>query len=314
MKKQLLIAAVAASMTSVAMADISISGSTKINYTNVDSSTETSDTNAFTTEINLGVVGSTGGTSVVVNLQTKDQTDGGAFDIQDSYVTTSVGDINIKAGAWRGSHNLLEDGDATTSSKIEASTTVGGVTITFADAENGSESVKLAGTIAGVSVSHKMGNTAAGNVDYTDTSVSGSLSGVNVAYRSKETDGANNDIESLEVSTEMSGITATYAMVDSEGTGKAISMDGYLGDLATVSEASGFGIKTVVAGNTVQIKSIDVSTVANGAGADDSYTKFVVTRAMASGATFEATYTDKDAAAGSTSDSKTLDLELAVSF
>jgi len=314
MKKQLLIAAVAASMTSVAMADISISGSTKINYTNVDSSTETSDTNAFTTEINLGVVGSTGGTSVVVNLQTKDQTDGAAFDIQDSYVTTSVGDINIKAGAWRGSHNLLEDGDATTSSKIEASTTVGGVTITFADAENGSESVKLAGTIAGVSVSHKMGNTAAGNVDYTDTSVSGSLSGVNVAYRSKETDGANNDIESLEVSTEMSGITATYAMVDSEGTGKAISMDGYLGDLATVSEASGFGIKTVVAGNTVQIKSIDVSTVANGAGADDSYTKFVVTRAMASGATFEATYTDKDAAAGSTSDSKTLDLELAVSF
>jgi len=314
MKKQLLIAAVAASMTSVAMADISISGSTKINYTNVDSSTETSDTNAFTTEINLGVVGSTGGTSVVVNLQTKDQADGAAFDIQDSYVTTSVGDINIKAGAWRGSHNLLEDGDTTTSSKFEASTTVGGVTITYADAENGSESVKLAGTVAGVSVSHKMGNTAVGSVDFTDTSVSGSLSGVNVAYRTKATDGANNDIESLEVSTEMSGITATYAMVDSEGTGVAISMDGYLGDLSGVSEASGFGIKTVVAGNTVQIKSIDVSTAANGAGADDSYTKFVVTRAMASGATFEATYTDKDAASGSTADSKTLDLELAVKF
>ena len=314
MKKQLLIAAVAASMTSVAMADISISGSTKINYTNVDSSTETSDTNAFTTEINLGVVGSTGGTSVVVNLQTKDQADGAAFDIQDSYVTTSVGDINIKAGAWRGSHNLLEDGDTTTSSKFEASTTVGGVTITYADAENGSESVKLAGTVAGVSVSHKMGNTAVGNIDFTDTSVSGSLSGVNVAYRTKNTDGANNDIESLEISTEMSGITATYAMVDTEGTGNSISMDGYLGDLEGVSEADGFGIKTVVAGNTVQIKSIDVSTAANGAGADDSYTKFVVTRAMASGATFEAIYTDKDAASGSTADSKTLDLELAVKF
>jgi len=314
MKKQLLIAAVAASMTSVAMADISISGSTKINYTNVDSSTEINDSNAFTTEINLGVVGSTGDTSVVVNLQTKDQADGAAFDIQDSYVTTSVGDINIKAGAWRGSHNLLEDGDTTTSSKIEVSTTVGGVTITFADADASGESVKVAGTIAGVAISHKMGSVTASNSDYTDTSVSGSLSGVNVAYRSKETDGADNDIESLEVSTEMSGITATYAMVDSEGAGKAISMDGYLGDLATVSEASGFGIKTVVAGNTVQIKSIDVSTAANGAGADDSYTKFVVTRAMASGATFEATYTDKDAALGSASDSKTLDLELAVSF
>ena len=314
MKKQLLIAAVAASMTSVAMADISISGSTKINYTNVDSSTETLDTNAFTTEINLGVVGSTGGTSVVVNLQTKDQAGDDDLDVQDSYVTTSVGDINIKAGAWRGSHNLLEDGDATTSSKVEVSTTIGGVTITYADRENSTESLKLAGTFGGVSVSHKMGNTAVGSVDFTDTSVSGSLSGVNVAYRSKVTDGADNDIESLEISTEMSGITATYAMVDSEGTGVAISMDGYLGDLEGVSEASGFGIKTVVAGNTVQIKSIDVSTAASGTGADDSYTKFVVTRAMASGATFEATYTDKDAASGSTADSKTLDLELAVKF
>jgi hypothetical protein len=36
MKKQLLIAAVAATMTTVSMADISITGGAKINYTNTD--------------------------------------------------------------------------------------------------------------------------------------------------------------------------------------------------------------------------------------------------------------------------------------
>jgi hypothetical protein len=316
MKKQLLIAAVAATMTSAAMADISISGSAKTNYINTDSATETSDTNAFSTEIDLGIAGSTGGSGVVVNLQSKNSGDNDDFDVQDSYVTSSVGDINIKAGSWRGLHNLLEDGDATSANRFKAWTTVGGVTITFEDASSTAakgESIKLEGSVAGAALSHKMSNDGAG-VDTTDSSISGSIAGVSIAYRSIDSDTANTDTESLQVSTEMNGITATYAMVDSEGTGNSITMDGFLGDISGVSEAEGFGIKTSMAGNTIQIKSIDVSTAASGAGADDSYTKFYVTRPLASGATFEAIYSDKDAASGSTADSKTLDLELAVKF
>jgi len=313
MKKQLLIAAVAATMTSAAIADISISGSSKMNYTNTDSATEASDTNAFSVETNLGVVGKNGDTSVTVNFQTKNAADNAGLDTQDAYFQSKIGDVAVKAGNWRGSHNLLEDGDATSVGKFEASTTVGGVTIKYADQNDAAESITLSGSVSGVALSHKMTNDGAG-VDTTDTSISASISGVNAAYRSISVDGANNDKESIQVSTEVNGITATYASVDMEGTGNSISMDGYLGDLSGVSEAQGFGISTSVAGNKVAVKAIDVNTNASGTGTDDSYTKIVVTRPLASGATFEATYTDKDAAAGSTSDTKTLDLELAVKF
>jgi hypothetical protein len=310
MKKQLLIAAVAASMTSVAMADISIAGSAKVNYTNTDSVTETADTNAFTTEINLGVTGKTGDTSVVVALQTKDQANNAAFDIQNSYVTTSVGDVSIKAGAWLGSHNLLEDGDATSSSKFEASTAMGPVTVKFADIENGAESVTLSGTFSGVSVSHKMANTAAGNTDKTDTSISGTFGGVTVAYRDIDEDnGTSNDDQSLQVSTDVNGFGVTYASFEA-GVGGSIDSDGALGDISGHA-ASGIVLTTSLAGNAVKMAVID-NEATEGA-ADTSITKFVVTRSLASGATFEATYTDSDAPA-TASDKKTLDLELAVKF
>nr|MCH9711184.1 hypothetical protein [Pseudomonadota bacterium] len=114
MKKQLLIAAVAATMTSAAMADISITGSAKANYLNTDSTVANNDGNDFSTEINLGIKGTNGGSGVVINFESKDSGDGAAFDIEDSYVTSSVAGVGIQAGSWRGSHNLLEDGDDTT--------------------------------------------------------------------------------------------------------------------------------------------------------------------------------------------------------
>jgi len=320
MKKQLLIAAVAATMTSVAMADISITGSAKANYLNTDSATEASDTNTFSSEINLGIKGTNGGSGVVVNLQSKnqaDQADGTAtsrgFDIQDSYITSSVADVNVQVGSWRGSHNLLEDGDTTTANKFKASSTIAGVTVTYEDGSAtaaAGESLKLAGEVSGVALSHKMSNNGSG-VDTTDTSVSGTIAGVSMAYRSIEVDGANNDKESFQISTEMNGITATYAAIDSEGTGTAITSDGYLGDISAY-KADGFGISTAVAGNTVAIKSISKKVLSMTA-VDTDVTQVVVTRPLASGATFEATYTDTDNVTG-TADTKVLDLELAVKF
>jgi hypothetical protein len=310
MKKQLLIAAVAATMTSVAMADISITGSTKINYLNTDSVTESSDTNTFSSEINLGVVGTSGDTTVTVNLQTKNGGDNAAFDIQDAYVTTSVGDFTIKTGSIRGSHNLLEDGDATSANKFKVSTTVAGVGISYEHNSGSQEKIGFSGEVSGVALSHKMYNDGAG-VDTTDTSISTTLQGVSIAYRAINTDGANNDQESLLVSGDAAGVTFTYASMDTEGTGSAVAGDGYLGDI-TAYEADGFGIKTSVAGNTVQVKSISAK-LASSTAVDTDYTKFVVTRALASGATFEAIYTDTDNVSG-TADTKTLDLELAVKF
>ena len=59
MKKQLLIAAIAASMTSVAMADVSISGAMFAKYANVDNAPAgTADTNTLTHETDLDINGS----------------------------------------------------------------------------------------------------------------------------------------------------------------------------------------------------------------------------------------------------------------
>jgi type 1 fimbria pilin len=57
MKKQLLIAAVAATMTSAAMADISISGNAKFEYQNVETTGVAINVNQTNTEVNLKLRG-----------------------------------------------------------------------------------------------------------------------------------------------------------------------------------------------------------------------------------------------------------------
>jgi len=313
MKKQLLIAAVAASMTSVAMADISIAGSAKMNYLNTDSTTIANNANTFSTEINLGITGKSGDTSVVVNLQTANQADNDVFDIQDSYMSSSVAGVAVKAGNWRGGNNLLEDGDATGLGKFEATYAISGVTVTYTDqtgAANG-ESIKFAGEVAGVAVSHKMFNDGAA-VDTTDTSVSGSFGGVNVAYRSIDSDTNTSDKDSLEISTEVQGMTLTYAQFDTDAaTTASVTSNGALGDIDGV-EAAGFSIATTIAGNAVKFRTVDTKVGAHTNG-DNTINTVIVTRALASGATFEATYTDTDLT-GAGEDTKKLDLELSVSF
>jgi len=337
MKKQLLAAAVAATMTSVAMADISITGGMKVNYVNTDSQTDSLDTNAINHDLDFTLVGKSGDTTVSATFATtassstavvtsnaishssgtEDTTtttaNANGLKTENVILTTKIGDINIKTGAWAGADSLISNGSRT-EGKFEASMEMNGVTVLFGDRENAPEYVKISGDVAGVSLSHEMGNTAAGNVDYTDTKVSGSVANVDVAYRAKNTDGANNDMDSLKVSTDFNGVGFTYAQAEVEGTGSGMATDDYLGELSSLHKISGFGLSTSLAGNTVQLKKVTANTGTSAAKVEDKYTKIYVTRPLASGATFEAIYTDKDAAAGSASDSKTLDLELAVKF
>ena len=314
MKKQLLIAAVAATMTSAAMADISITGSAKANYLNTDSKVIANNSNTFSSEINLGIKGTNGGSGVVVNLQSKNSADNDGFDVQDSYVTSSIADVAVQMGSWRGAHNLLEDGDATTANRFKATTTIAGVTVTYEDGSSTTakgESIKLAGEVSGISVSHKMYNNGSG-VDETDTSVSGSLGGVNVAYRTIDSDTNASDKDSLEVSYEMNGVTLTYAEFGSDSANTSdITSDGSLGDIDAV-DAQGFMVSTAMAGNTIKLRTVDTKVGAHTNG-ENTINSIIVTRPLASGATFEATYTDTDLT-GTGEDKTTLDLELAVKF
>jgi len=318
MKKQLLIAAVAATMTSVAMADISIAGSGKLNYTNVDNQT-TADTNLFSTDLVVTLTGKTGDTSVVIKQEFNDANGVDAMNTKNAYMASNIAGVNVKAGSWYSADSLLANGSAG-DGKFSADYTFEGVKVQYENqnTSNGAStpvagaastgSWTVSGAVQGVSLSHEMHE----NND-TDTKVSGSVAGVDIAYRSYDSDTATSDKESIEVNYTTNGITLTYADVDVNSTGTTTS-DAFFGtQTSAVGDMTGFGISTAVAGNTVALKSYKINPDNASGSVDNEFTKVVVTRPLASGSTFEATYTDKDDK-NSTADSTTLDLELSVKF
>jgi len=286
MKKQLLIAAVAASMTSVAMADISITGSTKANVLD----------GAPSIEADLKITGKSGDSSLVANIALDSGVDTGAQAgdmVEDLYVTTSLMGVNAKAGAYRSGKSELDKTSTKPSARYNLSTTVSGVTATY-EATKDTHDLTLGGTVAGVSIKHKMKQN-----DDTETWVSGSFGGVNLSWNQEHTDSGDKDDTAISIDTTMNGVTAKYVKIDSD-TGTV--SDGYVGkfDLDANEDASAFGLSTAVAGNTVTLKKIEI--------ADADSNKIIINRPLGNGATFEATYTNKDAA------DDTLDLELAVKF
>jgi len=69
MKKQIIAAAVAASLSAVALADVSITGSAKVNWTSTDAGAATGATRAMTHELDYNVVGKSGDTAFHANIE-----------------------------------------------------------------------------------------------------------------------------------------------------------------------------------------------------------------------------------------------------
>ena len=314
MKKQLLIAAVAATMTTVSMADISITGGAKINYTNTDYELATkNDSNAFNHDIDLKIVGQSGSTKVVMVIadETADAGDAG-FDLEDRYVSSSVGDVNVKVGAWDNGNDFVS-ASSRADGKFSANTTVGGVKITYDAANASDEAVTVSGSMSGVNASYKQ-ETAGEEIKLSTT-----VQGISLAYHADNSDTANSDTSSIEVSGEVSGVTVSYAQANADS-GATIEGDTWMGDFEGASDAydltadqdvTAIKVSTAVAGNTVSFTRTDIDGVT---GENTEINKFMVTRPLASGATFEATYTDLTDAYSTTTDFTKLDLELAVKF
>jgi len=301
MKKQLLIAAVAATMASVSMADISISGGATANINSVSGSDTT-----YASDIDLKIVGKAGATSATVDLEflttsegtvtTVDNADASAAAtagsltnfVKNAYISTNVAGANIKVGDWYGSDSLLANGSNDNIEGLSVDYTMSGVKVQY-EAQGASDSVTISGTVGGVAISHEIFDAK------TDTKFSGSAAGVAITYRKIDADANDDDQSSLEVSTEVSGVTVSYAKVDNN---VAKSSDAFFGDV-TITDATGFALSTSVAGNKVTFKSLDMDNV--------DTNKVIVSRPMAGG-TFEATFADPD------NGNSSVDLELKVSF
>jgi len=312
MKKQLIAAAVAATMTSVAMADVSITGQMKVNYKDTDANGTLG--NAISHEANIYVTGKSGDTSFRMELDS----DSGDFSgsdatlrVEDVWMQTSIADVTLKAGTWNGTDSILSADSARAAGKFAASTTAAGVGILVEGSSDANKTIKFSGDIAGVAASYKIEDTQ------DQVTLAGSVSGVDIAYHGVNSDTANSDKSSVKVSTTYNGVELSYAQADAD-TSATISGDSYFGDVAAYAnpliagdDISGFGIKASMAGNTVQAKAITVDATA---AADDSdIVKLIVTRPLASGATLEVTYTDEDSVTAAM-DKETLDVELAVKF
>ena len=277
MKKQLLIAAVAATFTSVAMADISISGAAKFNALD----------GVYSHEADLTIAGKSGDTSVTTNIAL----DSNAFVVEDLYMSTAVAGVAVKMGGWRsGKSELGVTGGIT--ERVNVSTTFGGLSLAYEDTGT-ANSTTIGGSLAGVSVSHKINQDTS-----TETKASGAMGGVSIAAHSKESATSVTNT-AVTLSTEVQGVTLSYVTLSNDG---EVISDGFMGKqtVAAGTDASAFGIATSIAGNSVTFKAItNGSTDTN---------KVIVTRALGAGTTFEATYADKDLV------DATLDLELAVKF
>ena len=289
MKKQLLIAAVAATMGTAAIADISISGAAKVNWTDTDyTAAGTADTNTINHDVDWTIAGKSGDTGVSATFST---TTKGAFVTENVFLTTSIAGVNIKTGSFSGGDSMMGDGSRA-DGKISLDTTVSGVKVQFedSDAAGNNSSITVSGSVSGVSVSHEIFDTK------TDSKISGTFGGVTAKFRSVDSDTNTADMDSVLVSTEVQGVTLTYADVDANATH---SSDAFFGTVAAMTDASGFSAATSLAGNGVTFKSYEIDNV--------DHTKVIVNRPLANGSTFEATFHDNGVA-------DIIDLELAVKF
>lgn len=304
MKKQLLAAAVAATMTSVAMADIAITGNMKVNYKNTDTNGATTD--LVTNEANLVIAGSNGGTKVHMEVAMDGQSAG--ITTEDVWLSTNIGDVSVKTGTWNGSDSIFAADSGRTDGNWILGTSVAGAAVSVeGDSGKSATTVAVKGDIAGVAATYKMKSTS------NELYLSGDVAGFGVTFATIDADAVTSDATAMTVSKEFNGVTVSYSDVSTDASYAVTGDTAAFGDAAAIGmaagdDASSIKLATSVAGTKVSARFVSVD-----AASDFDVNTIQATRALANGTTLEVTYTDTDKA-GSTNDKEVLDIELAVKF
>jgi len=371
MKKQIIAAAVAASVSAVALADISITGSTLVNYTYTDKDNGTS-SNGFKNETDLAITGKSGDTTVVMKLaldegqstsnganvtttstsavtaasnttgigvtsgaggqsfkvtddghtHTLTQTSnvGNSLALEDVYLTTKLGDIDLKVGDWDNGDMPLR-ASSRGRNKVQVGTNVGGLGLTWVSGAQQGDEVAVSADIAGVKVGYKKKEAKAA-----DYSVKADVAGFAISHVALTSNTANKDRTVTEISTTAGGVGIKLGMAEADS-GATITGDSWMGDyeantgayiLQAGMDVTAVELSTSMDGNKVTFRhaQIDKDTYTANAdlAKDRSFNKIIVTRPLANGTTFEATYTDTEMDGTAASSNQSLDLELAVKF
>ena len=314
MKKQLLIAAVAATMGTAAMADISITGNAEYKYTHTDNSTTNATTNGATTEVNVKMKGSHGDTTVYLDQEFTLSGDADtALDIENMYLKTKAGPLSVTAGNWAGSTSAntgeIKD-NARSSNKISVSAPAGPLKVGFwtTPGTGTSDGFTISGSVAGVNIGLKESSNS-----YTDINVSGEIAGVSYRLDNYDAEAATDDAFYGMVSKEFNGVTLTVNHIEAKKGATLTEDDGVFdafdGDDVTYKitrVAAGMDI----AGNAVTV-AMQNSTEDNGD--DNDSVKVTAVRTLAAGMVVKGTFQSADNVTA-TGDTDTATLELDVSF
>jgi hypothetical protein len=243
MKKQLLIAAVAASMTSVAMADISLTGdvTASINHTSGASTVKWN-------EVNLAVTGTNGSSSAVVTMTS---TAAGDFAVDESYVKTSIEGLSVKIGTMDGRTGTAMTHGASASQKVSVGTSIGGVKVGYAIGAGSKDGkTTISGKVAGFSVKMQDAFEALGN---RYTTVTGDIAGVSVVAEISKT------ADAFSVSKEIAGVNFTYIDIDA-GSNDNADQDSVFGNISGQTNISGIVASTSTALGKVIVKDFSSDT------------------------------------------------------
>lgn len=302
-KQLLLTTALITSLSSIAIADVSISGVTTV-HTNYKGLYEYAIQSDITTEFKSG------DSSVVAQFGLDNSNT-----IEQLYVQSSVAGIDVKGGWWKsgkgelGRHYALDG-----TYRLNASALFGGLKLAYEDVGSpwgiGIEgaSISASGTVSGINVTHKIGKiyAQAGSNIYAinETKLVGPILGFDVELHNKDFDTAHSNT-AYKISKLIKGVKLTYADINAPDYGT--SADGFFGKTYSnelITQAEGLGISTSIAGNQLTFKTMDM--IVNGS--NDDKNKLTLARQLISGAILKATYVDLE------SGDDWFDLELAVKF
>ena len=223
--KKILIAAVAATMASVSMADISIKGDAYVQYS--DNSIGNMGTKN-SKRVNLNVTGKSGATSVVVGLRVDDQgedTRAKEFKAHQFYITTKMGPVNVKAGDFYGTIGL--GAFSKSENKTDAlmlSTQVGPATIGVytndSSTKGHSTNVFVSSKLAGTKV--KVQHNPAKGTGWTNIMAKGTFGGILVAAENHDAKDGK-DVTLIHVGGKAAGIKWDVAQLKNDKIGTGFS-------------------------------------------------------------------------------------------
>ncbi len=282
MKKQLLIAAVAATMTSAAFADLSISGAYEA-VVKAQKGAATSVTQDF--DLTIKAAGSAG--TAVVTIEGMNAA-GDAATAKTMYVTTKIGGMNAKIGDYKGLSGAygLTNAKGVSTQKVDLGTSVAGFKVNAASTStNKNVSITLAGKVAGFDVKMQNAMDSARM-----TSIGGSIAGVTANLERQKTATGTNTAYSLAGST--NGLDITYASIKVNDATKVTANDNIFGDVSAVAngnKATALQIKTASAFGPVTVKSAKVSgTTTNSVSVTNSNVTYKYAKKDATNATISA--------------------------